>query len=144
MPIRHVGVNHIALNVRDLEESVSFYQRLFQADVIPVGAGDTARHAFLDLGYMLLELLESENLPHTEHLADGELGQMHLCFEVADIEAERETLGRLGITLTRGYAEFENLALGRIGYVFFRDPDGHELQLAQTLTHGTRPQTAVT
>jgi len=132
MSIRAKGINHFALSVQDLDRSIEFYQRTFGLPELALGAADTTRHAFLDFGYLVLELLESEN-GRPQPPGHGSLGPFHLCFEVTDIKAECRRLEELGVQLNIEYGEFQNEALGRIGYVFFRDPDGHDLQLAETL-----------
>jgi catechol 2,3-dioxygenase-like lactoylglutathione lyase family enzyme len=137
MSIQASGINHIALNVRTLSRAVDFYEQLLGVPPLDLGPGDDAAHAFFDLGYLRLELLESEAVPALAP-NDGRLGPFHLCFEVDDINAECRRLAALGVSLNIPYGEFENRALGKIGYVFFRDPDGHDLQLAQTLDAGVR------
>jgi catechol 2,3-dioxygenase-like lactoylglutathione lyase family enzyme len=103
---RLVGINHVALQVDDLEESVAFYTDLFQpTDVnrsIP-GA------AFLELGDQFLALFERG--PRTE--------EPHFGLVVDDKEAVRRALDEAGVGVLPGR------------FFDIRDPSGNRVQIVQ-------------
>jgi catechol-2,3-dioxygenase len=53
-----VGINHVALEVGDIEEALAFYGRIF--DFILRGRGEG--QAFIDMGDQFLALMQEENL----------------------------------------------------------------------------------
>ena len=54
---RLTGINHVALEVGDLEEALSFYGRIFEFNL----RGRGGRMAFIDRGDQFLALAESES-----------------------------------------------------------------------------------
>jgi lactoylglutathione lyase len=106
MKPRLVGINHIALQVDDLEEAVAFYTDLFQ----PTAVNRSVPHAaFIQMGDQFIALFERG--PRSE--------EPHFGLVVDDKEAAREALQR---------AEVEILP-GRFFDV--RDPSGNRVQIVQ-------------
>ena len=52
--VRLVGINHVALEVGDLEEALSFYGRIFEIEL----RGRTRGMAFIDIGDQFIALSE--------------------------------------------------------------------------------------
>ena len=106
MKPRLVGINHVALQVDDIEEAVAFYVDLFQpADINRSVPGA----AFLDLGDQFLALFERG--PRTE--------EPHFGLVVDDKEAARRVLEEAGAEVLAGR------------FLDFRDPSGNRIQLVQ-------------
>jgi catechol 2,3-dioxygenase-like lactoylglutathione lyase family enzyme len=61
---RAIGINHVALDVGDLEAALEFWRALF-ADLELRGRGP--RTAFIDLGDQFLALFEADVEPRAEH-----------------------------------------------------------------------------
>ena len=100
---RAVGINHVALEVDDVDRAVEFYGRLFDVrNVSRVRGG-----AFLDLGDQFIALFE------------GGIEEQHFGFVVDDKEAARRVLAA---------EEVEILPGGRLD---FRDPFGNFVQVVQ-------------
>jgi lactoylglutathione lyase len=106
MPPRLVGVNHIALEVRDLEEALEFWSSLFE---IEVEREPEYRMAFIDMGDQFLALSEGR-------AADPASAQ-HFGLVVDDKEAVRERLVELGVEVSPGRR------------LNFRDPSGNLIQV---------------
>ena len=85
---RAVGFNHIALEVGDIDEALTFYGRLF--DFTLRGRSDTA--AFIDLGDQFLALQKGR----TQGPDDGR----HFGLVVDDKEAVRAALAAAGVEIT--------------------------------------------
>lgn len=100
------GVHHIAIMVRDIDQSLPFYVDrlnlvLLSDERLPqVGA----RLAFLDAGNTLLQLVEPTHPgPLRDDLERYGEGLHHVCFEVPDIEAAVKRLAPdAGVTIARG------------------------------------------
>jgi catechol 2,3-dioxygenase-like lactoylglutathione lyase family enzyme len=95
---RAVGLNHIALEVGDIEEALAFYGRLFRFELR--GKSDTM--AFIDLGDQFIALQKGRKQPAD----DGR----HFGLVVDDKEAARRALKDAGVTTLDG------------GFLDFRDP----------------------
>ncbi len=104
---RLVGVNHLALEVGDLDEALRFYGELFAFEL----RGRLPGMAFLDMGDQFLALAETATAG--EH-ADGE---RHFGLVVDDKAAAQAALDRAGVTVLAGRG------------TDFRDPWGNRIQL---------------
>jgi catechol 2,3-dioxygenase-like lactoylglutathione lyase family enzyme len=103
---RLVGINHVALQVDDVEEAVAFYTALFQ----PTGVDRSVPGAaFLELGDQFVALFERG--PRTE--------EPHFGLVVDDKEAARRALEEAGVEVLPGR------------FFDIRDPSGNRVQLVQ-------------
>jgi predicted enzyme related to lactoylglutathione lyase len=82
---RAVGLNHIALEVGDIEEALVFYGRLFEFTL----RGKSEHAAFIDLGDQFLALQKGRRQP-------GDDGR-HFGLVVDDKEAVRAALAAAGV-----------------------------------------------
>jgi catechol 2,3-dioxygenase-like lactoylglutathione lyase family enzyme len=104
---RLVGINHVALEVGDLEEALRFYGRLFEFTL----RGRVPGMAFLDLGDQFLALQEARP-------ADGGgAGGRHFGLVVDDLGAARAGLAAAGVDEAPGRG------------LSFRDPWGNLVEL---------------
>lgn len=106
MKPRLVGINHVALQVDDIEEAVAFYTDLFQA---PEVNRSVPGAAFISLGDQFLALFERG--PRTE--------EPHFGLVVEDKQAVRRALEEAGAEVLAGR------------FLDFRDPSGNRIQLVQ-------------
>jgi catechol 2,3-dioxygenase-like lactoylglutathione lyase family enzyme len=89
---RAVGLNHVALEVGDIEEALAFYERLFRFELR--GKSDTM--AFIDLGDQFIALQKGRRQPAD----DGR----HFGLVVDGKEAARRALRDAGVkTLDGGF-----------------------------------------
>jgi lactoylglutathione lyase len=102
---RLVGVNHVALEVGDIEEALAFYGRLFDFEL----RGRAPGMAFLDMGDQFLALSEGRQQPRDDH--------RHFGLVVDDKEATRRALTEAGVEILPG------------GGLDFRDPWGNRVQV---------------
>src|SRR6202051_5001077 len=87
---RAVGINHIALEVGDIEEALDFYGRIFKFELR--GKSDTM--AFIDLGDQFIALQKGRK-------QSADAGR-HFGLVVEDKEAAREALKAAGVALLDG------------------------------------------
>jgi lactoylglutathione lyase len=102
---RLVGVNHVALEVGDLEEALAFYGRFFDFML----RGRVRGMAFVDMGDQFLALGEGRTQPADEH--------RHFGLVVDDLEATRRALEEGGVEILPGRG------------LDFRDPWGNRIQV---------------
>jgi|SRR5581483_3187959 len=102
---RLVGVNHVALEVGDLDEALAWYGRFFEFELRGRGGG----MAFIDMGDQFIALAQAPE----EH-RDRE---RHFGLVVDDKPAVRRALEEAGVELTRA----PNCS--------FRDPWGNHVQV---------------
>ena len=82
---RALGINHVVLEVDDLDKALEFYGALFEFTL----RGRSAHNAFIDLGDQFIQL----TLGRTQ-VADT---KRHFGFVVDDREAVKHAMDRLGI-----------------------------------------------
>jgi lactoylglutathione lyase len=104
---RLVGLNHIALEVGDVEEALEFYGRIFDFEL----RGRGGRMAFIDMGDQFIALAAGRTQPPDAH--------RHFGLVVDDKEAARRALQEAGVDVQPR------------GSVDFRDPWGNHVQLVE-------------
>jgi catechol 2,3-dioxygenase-like lactoylglutathione lyase family enzyme len=85
MAARALGVNHVALEVGDVDAALAFYGRLFDVTL----RGRSPGMAFIDMGDQFIALSQGRRQPHD----DGR----HFGLVVDDAAAVREALARAGV-----------------------------------------------
>jgi catechol 2,3-dioxygenase-like lactoylglutathione lyase family enzyme len=101
-----VGINHIALEVGDIEEALAFWESIFGPLEL---RSEVGRSAFIDMGDQFIAVVEGASRPHDQ--------ARHFGLVVDDKEAVRARLGELGIRV-----------FGEIGLDFY-DPWGNLVQV---------------
>jgi predicted enzyme related to lactoylglutathione lyase len=102
---RAVGLNHVALEVGDIDEALAFYGRLFEFQL----RGRSETSAFIDLGDQFLALQKGR----TQAADDGR----HFGFVVDDKGAVRDALREAGVALLPG------------PFLDFLDPWGNRVEI---------------
>jgi lactoylglutathione lyase len=102
---RIVGLNHIALEVGDVEEALAFYGRLFKFEL----RGKSDAMAFIDLGDQFIALQKGRN-------QSADAGR-HFGLVVDDKEAARRALHAAGVSPIDGR------------FLDFRDPWGNRVEI---------------
>jgi glyoxylase I family protein len=124
-------VEHIAINVRDIERSRDFYGRILGFKPLEsVDCGECVIHYFQVPDGSRMELFQykapQDNPPRRE--SDG--GLRHLAFRVVDVAAHEQVLRAEGITITLPTCDLPNLS-ARV--LLFLDPDGVTLEFCEKL-----------
>jgi lactoylglutathione lyase len=102
---RLIGINHIALEVDDVDEALSFYGRIFELEL----RGRMSGMAFVDMGDQFVALSEGRSQPPDK--------ARHFGLVVDDKEATRAALEDAGVGILRGRG------------LNFRDPWGNNVQV---------------
>jgi catechol 2,3-dioxygenase-like lactoylglutathione lyase family enzyme len=109
---RLVGINHVALEVGNLEEALDWYGRIFVFEVEREAA--FPQMAFVQLGDQFIALSEGRSQP-----SDTE---RHFGLVVDDKEATREALEAAGATILPGrFLDFVDPWGNRVQIVDYRD-----------------------
>ena len=101
------GINHVALEVEDLDRSLAFYGSIFDLKL----RGRSAGAAFVDIGDQFLALMEGR--------PQGRDGARHFGLVVEDKEAVRRALLAAGVDVVPGRR------------LDFFDPDGNRVEIVQ-------------
>jgi lactoylglutathione lyase len=104
---RLVGINHVALEVGDLDEALSFYGRIFEIEL----RGRVPGMAFIDIGDQFIALSEGRTQPPDQ--------DRHFGLVVDDREAVRAALRDADVEILPGRG------------LDFRDPWGNHLQIVE-------------
>jgi lactoylglutathione lyase len=102
---RLVGINHIALEVGDVDEALEWYGRIFDFEL----RGSEPGMAFVDMGDQFIALSQGRTQPPDSH--------RHFGLVVDDKEAARAALEEAGADILRGRG------------LNFRDPWGNLIQI---------------
>src|SRR6202162_2444620 len=102
---RAIGVNHVALEVGDIDDALAFYGRLFEFEL----RGRSKTSAFIDLGDQFLALQKGRTQPAD----DGR----HFGLVVDDKDAVRKALAKAGIQPLPG------------PFLDFLDPWGNRIEI---------------
>ena len=138
-------MHHVGITVRDLEESLLWYEQTFgvRREFVAHGSGpdlSTAvgvpdadlSFAFLRFGSCVIELLCYDN-PRIEQYdrSNADVGSAHVCIDVPDLQSVYESLRSKGIEFLAPPLDIEDGPLAGCSFVYFRDPNGVTLELFQ-------------
>jgi lactoylglutathione lyase len=84
---RLVGINHVAVEVADVEQALALYGRLFEFEM----RGRVPHMAFVDMGDQFIAISEPRRQPADDH--------RHFGLVVDDVAAAREAVTREGLTI---------------------------------------------
>lgn len=103
MSIKPKYIEHIGIAVRNLEESIAYYENVFGLSCYAIEevADQKVKTAFFKVGQTKIELLESTdpNGPIGKFIEKKGEGVHHLAFAVDDIEQKLTELDQKGIQL---------------------------------------------
>jgi catechol 2,3-dioxygenase-like lactoylglutathione lyase family enzyme len=138
-------MHHVGITVRDLEESLQWYERMFdvQREFIAEGSGPELsrglgvpdaklRFAFLRFGSCVLELLSYDNDRETEYRrSNADVGSTHVCIDVSDLDATYRNLQSKGVEFFAPPLYIDEGPLKGCTWAYFKDPNGVTLELFQ-------------
>ena len=104
---RLVGINHVAIEVADIDDALAFYGQIFELTL----RGRSPRMAFIDIGDQFVALSQGRSQEADAH--------RHFGLVVDDMEATRQALANAGADLLPGRG------------LDFRDPWGNLVQIVQ-------------
>jgi catechol 2,3-dioxygenase-like lactoylglutathione lyase family enzyme len=125
------SLDHLALTVASIEESSRFYGAVLGMTVFTFGEGRIA----LGFGQQKINLHQMDTAAEPK-AADPTPGSADLCFlsntALADLQAHIENCG---VAIEAGPVERSG-ATGPILSIYFRDPDGNLIEVANPVAEG--------
>jgi lactoylglutathione lyase len=120
-----IKVNHIAVHVSDLKQSMEFYQNVLALNEIEEPFKD-GLHAWYDIGGgAALHLIEAKNIP-------GEISKTnHLCFSIPDMQAFVKNMNEKKYPF-ESWAGVKGEITNRVDgikQIYIQDPDGYWLEI---------------
>lgn len=143
-------VHHVGITVRDLEESLQWYERVFgvQREFIAEGSGPDLsravgvpdadlRFAFLRFGSCVVELLcYSNDRQESFDRSNADVGSAHVCIDVPDLQQAYEELQAKGVEFLAPPLPIDDGPLAGCAFAYFTDPNGVTLELFQSAASG--------
>ena len=139
------GIHHASVAVSDLDKSISFYRDIlglkllyierFSGEQLSRGVGVKGaemRLAILLAGDDILELIQyvtPEGKPYDR--LPGDIGNMHIAFQVSDINKMYKVLIKKGIKVNTPPIENTEGPMKGMIWCYFNDPDGAQLELLE-------------
>lgn len=143
-------MHHVGITVRNLEESLQWYERVFDVkrEFIAQGSGPELSRAvgvpdanlsfaFLRFGSCVVELLCYDNEKQESYdRSNADVGSAHVCIDVPDLRKAYEDLKSKGVEFLAPPLDIGDGPLAGCSFVYLKDPNGVTLELFQSASHG--------
>ena len=150
--IRAYGLQHVGFTVPDMDEAVNFFETVLGASTImecgsvDVDAEFMKRRLGVPEGYRIsdqrvlqvgnsgaLELFQYTGTDEPTPIKhNGEVGAMHIAFEVEDAFVAAERLRLLGVDVLDGPTQIDGGPMDGLIWLYFRTPWGQFLEIVST------------
>jgi len=123
--IRVQGLDHAAINTRDLNRSLEFYTKVLGLKITEREPSKPGIEYFLDCGSSLIGLIQGDEKGDQHFLQDGGVGGNHVSFRVKteDFDPAVEELKKNNVPIYFVKKREKSWS------VYFRDPDGNKLEI---------------
>lgn len=124
MTVRIQGIDHVALNVRDINKSVEFYTKVLGLRVTQREPSKPGIEYFLDCGPSLIGIIQAKDMDNVHAFANEGLGANHFSFRIhaRDFDAMIRNLETHGVTIEFAKKRDKSWSL------YFYDLDGNKLE----------------
>jgi len=123
--MRIYGIDHVALNVRDMERAMSFYSKTLGLQISARENQKPGIEYFLDCGGSLIGLIQAKEDEPEHFFQNTGVGANHFSFRIhsADFDATIEKLKEAGVPILFSKKREKSWSL------YFCDPDGNKLEM---------------
>jgi len=120
-----LGIDHAAINVRDLDRALEFYSKILGLTITEREYSKPGIEYFLNCGGALIGLIQGDEKGAHHPLADGGLGGNHIAFRVktSDFDAALNELMAKGVKIAFSKKREKSWS------IYFYDPDGNKLEI---------------
>lgn len=126
-----LNIDHIAINIFDLEKSKDFYGRILGLKQLQtVDCGDFDITYFHLPNGSRLELFDYHGRNNRKAHEESETGLRHIAFQVEDVAVHEKQLIAEGVNITLSTCDLPNLG-ARV--LLFKDPNGVTLEFCEKL-----------
>ena len=122
--IKIQGIDHVAINVRDIDKSVEFYTKAIGLKITEREPSKPGIEYFLDCGPSLLGIIQAKDLTRNHAFENEGLGANHFSFRIHsnDFEAMIKRLEEHKVTIEFAKKREKSWSL------YFYDLDGNKLE----------------
>jgi len=125
------GIDHIAINVKDIEKSRDFYGRILELEHLEfVDKGTFSIEYYALPNGARLELFDYDGKSVEYEKKDSDVGLRHLAFIVEDVKAHEAMLLAEGVKITLPCCDLPDL---HVRVCLFQDPNGITLEFCEKL-----------
>ena len=123
--IRIIGIDHVAINVRDLDKAVEFYTKVIGLKITDREPSKPGIEYFLDCGPSLIGIIQANNMSISHQFENEGLGANHFSFRIhsQDFDAMIKNLENNSVPI-----EFAKKR-GKSWSLYFYDIDGNKLEV---------------
>lgn len=120
-----LGIDHVAISVKDLDKSLEFYTKVLGLTVTKREYSKPGIEYFLDCGSSLVGLIQGKETDGAHPLKDEGIGGNHVSFRVTPREFDGvvEELKKQNVTITFLKKREKSWS------VYFLDVDGNKLEI---------------
>ena len=122
--IKIIGIDHVAVNVRDIDKAMEFYTKVIGLKITEREPSKPGIEYFLDCGPSLVGIIQAKDLNNVHAFANEGLGANHFAFRVhsTDFDAMVKRLEEHGVKIEFAKKREKSWSL------YFYDLDGNKLE----------------
>lgn len=122
--IKILGIDHVAVNVRDINKSVEFYTKILGLKITEREPSKPGIEYFLDAGASLIGIIQAKDLSQTHAFENEGVGANHFSFRVhaSDFDNYIRHLENNGVKIEFAKKRDKSWSL------YFYDLDGNKLE----------------
>ncbi|MBI3601872.1 MAG: VOC family protein [Candidatus Omnitrophica bacterium] len=123
--IKILGIDHVAVNVRDIDKSVEFYTKVLGLKITQREPSKPGIEYFLDAGPSLIGVIQAKDLKESHPFANEGLGANHFSFRIHsnNFETFIQHLEKHAVKIEYAKKRPQSWSL------YFYDIDGNKLEM---------------